>query len=244
MDISIFKKLGLSDKTAKTYVALLSLGPSSVRNLAKRTELNRGTVYEALKTLQEYGLVNYYEKDTKQYFVAEDPQKLYQVVEKQKDELDGISKKLKGVVSELKSIHDAGGERPVARYFEKGEIRQILEEVLEVCEQTGKMEYRIYSDANIREYLYEGFESFSDARVGKGISVKAIALGAGGELRGLDERKWLKQKNSTPTYIIIYPSRSAYISLNAHGDLVGVVIENEGVYETQKSIFDELWDCL
>jgi HTH-type transcriptional regulator, sugar sensing transcriptional regulator len=244
MDMGTFKKLGFSEKETAVYVSLLSLGPSSVRILSKKTEINRGSVYEALKWLREEGLVNLYEKDSKQYFAAEDPSKLHELVHARERELHSVQKELKGVVAELKSVYDRGGSRPVARYYEKGEIRQILEEVLVVCETSGEMEYRVYSDANIREYLYEGFESFSDARVAKNIQVKVVAIGGGGELRGLDERKWLKIKNSAPTYTLIYPGHTAYISLNAVGELVGVVIENDGVYETQKAIFDELWNTL
>lgn len=244
MDLSIFKKLGFSDKAARIYLTLISLGPSSVRNLAKKTEFNRGTVYDSLKWLKDVGVVNYYEKEAKQFFVAEDPDKLYDLVNKQAEQLQEVNKKMKDVVLELKSVYDTGGQRPVARYYEKGEIRKILEQVLQRCEETQDLEYRVYSDISIRDYLYEGFESFSDARIAKGIKVKAIAIGGGGELRGLDERKWLDIKKDSPTYIIIYPGSTAYISLNPHGDLVGVVIENDGVYQTQKGIFDALWKTL
>ena len=104
--------------------------------------------------------------------------------------------------------------------------------------------YRIYSAEEIREYLYDSFDTFSDVRIAKGIGVKVIAIGAGGELRGLDERKWLKTKSGTNTYIIIYPGKTAYISLNAKKEPIGVVIENDGVFETQKIIFDNLWKTL
>lgn len=242
MDLNILKKLGFSDRCASVYLALICLGPSSVRNLAKKTEMNRGTIYDALKWLKDAGLVNFYEKEAKQYFVAEDPEKLYEMTQKRNEELQEVNKKLKDVVMELRSVYDRGGERPVARYYEKGEIRKILEDVLEKCEKYGEMEYRVYSDQSIRSFLYEGFETFSDARVSKNIRVKVIATGDGGALRGLDERKWLDVKKNTPTYIIIYPGNTAYISLDAKSELVGVVIENEGVYETQKGIFESLWE--
>lgn len=244
MDINIFKKLGFSDKITKIYLVLLSLGPASVRDLSKKTEINRGTIYEGLKWLKERGLVNYFEEDTKQYFVAEDPDKLQDLVTRQSEELIEAKNKLAAVIPELKSVHDRGGERPVARYYGHHEIMGILEDVLKICEASNEKIYRIYSVAGIREYIYEGFESFSDARVAKGIKVRAIAIGAGGELRGLDERKWIKTSAGTPTYIIIYPGKTAYISLDAKDEPVGVVIENLGVYETQKLIFDELWGKL
>lgn len=241
MDISILKKLGFSDKSARVFLTLLCLGPSSVRNLAKKTEMNRGTVYDSLKWLKEIGMVNYYEKEAKQYFVAEDPIRLHDLLNSQVKELDNLQGKLSEVILELRSVYDKGGSGPMSKYYEKGEIKKILESVLDKCEKSGEMEYRVYSDVNLREYLYESFSTYSDARVARGINVKVIAIGAGGILRGLDERKWLDVKPSTPTYIIIYPGHTAYISLNAQGEPFGVVIENEGIYEVQKTIFDSLW---
>jgi sugar-specific transcriptional regulator TrmB len=241
MHTNFLQKLGFSDKMSTVYVGLLRLGPSSVREVAENTGINRGTVHEILKELRDKNLVGFYEKDSKQYFVAEDPARLNVLLAKQMEDLQEVKKDIDQLVPELKSLHDKGGERPVARYFEKEKIHEILEDVLEVCERTGDMEYRIYSTAGIREYIYDGFETFSDARLAKGIAVKVIAIGKGGELRGLDERKWLEASSDTQTYIIIYPGKTAYISLDAKNEPVGVVIENSGVYETQKNIFDSLW---
>ncbi len=241
MNLNILHKLGFSDKMSTVYVDLLRLGPSSVREIAEKTGINRGTVHELLTELKNQELVSFYEKDSKQYFVAEDPNKLEMLLAKQMEDLQEVKKDISQLVPELRSLHDKGGERPVTRYFERAQIHEILEDVLEVCEKTGEMSYRIYSAAGIREYMYDGFETFSDARLAKGISVQVIALGKGGELRGLDERKWLDATSKTQTYIIIYPGKTAYISLDAKQQPVGVVIENAGVYETQKNIFDNLW---
>ena len=65
MDIAFLKKLGFNDKTAKIYLALVKLGPSSVRSLAEFCGLNRGTTYDALKWLQEQSMVSFYRKKSK-----------------------------------------------------------------------------------------------------------------------------------------------------------------------------------
>lgn len=241
MHIELIKKLGFSDKAASIYLELLRLGPISVRKLADKLDMNRGTVYDSLKNLQEEGLVNFYERDARKFFVAEDPNRLQDLVERQSLKLKEADNKLRAIIPELKSIYFKGGERPVSRYYSQTEIHFILEDVLSVVERSEEKLYRIYSVAGIREYLYDDFSSFSDERVAKGIKVKAIAIGAGGELRGLDERKWLDLSIDKPTYIIIYFGKTAYISLDAKDEPVGVVIENEGVYKMQKEIFDELW---
>ncbi len=244
MDINLLQKLGFSDKYAKVYLTLLRLGPTSVRNLADATGLNRGTTYDALKWLQEKGVVNFYKKDSKQHFVAENPEKLHRMVADQKEDLDVADRQLDRLIPELHALYHKGGERPVARYFTSKELRLILEDVLQTCERSEDPEYMIYSTEGIREYLYKDFPTFSDVRIAKGISVKVIAIGDGGELRGLDERKWLAKKDGTPTYIILYPGKTAYISLDAKGEAIGVVIENDGVYQTQKHIFNSLWSSL
>jgi sugar-specific transcriptional regulator TrmB len=246
MDMNILKKLGFTDKTANIYLALLRLGPSSVRVLAEYCSLNRGTTYDALKWLQEKGLVTFYKKDAKQQFVAEDPAVLHRLVAEQQEELSRVDTSLDRMVKELHALHHSGGERPVATYVEAAEFPQLLEDVLSTCEASEEKQYRIYSSAGLREYLYKAFPTFSDVRIAKGISVSVIALGDGGELRGLDQRKWLPESTNetVPTYIIIYPGKTAYISMNAKQEPIAVVIENEGVYQTQKMIFQHLWNSL
>lgn len=244
MNIDLLKKLGFSDKSAQIYLVLLSLGPSSVRNLADYCGLNRGTTYDNLKWLQDEGLVSFYHKDSKQTFVAEEPEKLQALVKTRENELQKVNNKLEKFIPELQALYNSGGERPVARYYERSELNNILADVLETCENSEEKIYRIYSAEGIRNYLYENFPSFSDARVAKNISVKAIAVGEGGELRGLDERKWLDSEDKNPTYIIIYPGKTAYISLDAKNEPIGVVIENVGICQMQKLIFDNLWEKL
>lgn len=247
MDISLLKKIGFSDKTAKVYLSLLQLGPSSVRELAQAVGFNRGTTYDALKWLEEEEIVSFYKKELKQHFVAEPPEKLFSLLHRREEELGRVDKELERSIPELEALYHSGEGRPVARYVDKEELHEILEDVLAVCEQTEEKMYRIYSAEGLRPYLYEHFSTFSDVRVSKGVAVQVIAIGKGGELRGLDERKWLPVTDDIqdePTYIMIYPGKTAYISLNTKKEPVGVVIENQGVYATQKRIFDELWRIL
>jgi sugar-specific transcriptional regulator TrmB len=242
MQINILKKLGFSDKDAKVYLTLLQSGPASVRKLAEMCSLNRGVVYESLKWLGEQKLVNFYEKGSRQHFVAEDPEKLSKLFDIRFEELSGTKELLRSFIPELRSLHSKGGDEPTARYYESGKIHLILKDVLETCSSKDQKMYRIYSTAGIREFIYDNFADFSEQRVKEGIAVKAIAIGKGGELRGLDERKWLNVSNKAPTYILIYPGKTAYISLTAQHEPMGVVIENDGIFEMQKNIFDVLWE--
>jgi len=249
MDITILKKLGFSDKYAQVYLALLRLGPSAIRSLAEETGMNRGTTHDALKWLQEKGLVSFFKQDTKQHFVAEPPAKLHDVLHEEQEELRRTDAELSRFITELDALHHSGKTRPVARYYGADELHRILEDVLAHTEASEEKLYRVYSTEGIREHLYKDFPTFSDVRVAKGIAVRVMAIGDGGELRGLDERKWLRTSdldlhNPDPTYIILYPGKTAYIALDTHGASIGVVIENSGVSHVQQIIFDQLWKTL
>ena len=71
--------------------------------------------------------------------------------------------------------------------------------------------------------------------------LKVIAIGAGGEPAGLADRKWLTKNQAAPTYSIIYSGRVAMISTSKDGMPVGLIIQNPGIYETQKLLFESLW---
>ncbi len=247
MDISLLKKIGFSDKEVTVYLTLLRLGPSSVRTLAHACQLNRGTTYDSLKWLQDQGLVTFYHSESRQHFVGKDPTALSDMVHRQETEIRSAAHDLDRFVPELQALHHRGGNRPMARYYERQYLRDILEDVLATCGEATDRMYRIYSAEGVRKHLYENFPSFSDVRIEKGITVRVIAMGEGGALRGLDERRSLDTQTlskTDSTYILIYPGKTAYISLDAKGEPVGVVIENMGIFETQKFIFDALWETV
>lgn len=248
MQTWLLKKLGFSDKSATVYIALLRLGPSSVRSLAEEVGLNRGSTYDALKWLQEHGLVTLYDQSSKQHFVASPPDTLTALLKEQQETINRTSMQLEQYISELQALHHRGDVRPVARYYGADELKEILEDILSVTAASPLPLYRVYSTAGIREYLYKDFPTFSDARIAHGIEVRAIAIGEGGELRGLDQRKWLRAKeradDAAPSYIIIYPGKTASISLDSFGMPMGVVLENKGISAMQETIFDTVWNTL
>lgn len=239
------KKLGLSDKEISVYLTLLSLGPSSVRKIAEIADINRGTTYDALKTLQKNGLVSYYHKEKHQYFAAEDPKALQNVIQKRKILFEEIADEAKNIIPELRSLWSAIEERPVVKYYENHDgVKSILQDVLDTVEETKEKEYAVYSSADIRPHLYKKFPDFTKERIKRNIFVRAIAIGAGGKESGNDERRWLTKKGGLPTYTLIYAGKLAMISLDKDKNPRGVIIEDHNLFETQRTLFDHLWKTL
>mgnify|MGYP001579190270 CR=1 FL=1 len=242
---AVLKQLGFSDKDCAVYLACLRLGPSPVRKIAQVAGINRGTTYDILRFLISLGLVSYYHQQKRQYFIAEDPSKLQEVVRRRTEELQATKAALADAIPQLRSMHDTAGGKPVARFSEgHAGVKGILLDVIATCRAAGAKEYAVYSSALIREHLYKLYPNFTDDRIKAGIIVRVIALGPGGETRGLDERKWLKTEAPAPTYQIIYPGKLALITVDGSGAPLGVTIEDENLSQTQRILFDALWEKL
>ncbi len=241
----ILEKIGLNEKEIKIYLSCLRLGPSSVRNIAQESEINRGTTYDILKNLKEMGLVSYYHKDKNQYFIAEDPKKIEDVLEQKKKQLVETKKEIEKIIPELKSIYNNAKNKPVAKFYEGySGIKLILHDVLHTLRDSGEKEYYVYSSSEIKDYLYNVYPQFSADRIKEDIKVKVVSIGPGGEMRGLDERKWLTKEESTPTYTLIYSGKVAMISIDKNQRPIGVIVEDVNIYQTQKMIFDFVWEKL
>lgn len=245
MTDEILHKIGLSDKEIKIYMTCLRLGPSPVRKIAETSDINRGTAYDILRSLITLGLISYYHKDKKQYFIAEDPEKLKNTLEQKQDDLEKIKQDVDRIIPELRSIYNKAGLKPVVKFYEGySGIKLILQDVIKTLESGHDKEYYVYSSSTIKEYLYGGYPEFSDERIKAGISVKVISIGPGGETRGLDKRKWLTKKESAPTYTILYAGKMAMISVDSSSKPIGVIIEDTNIYQTQIMSFEFIWEKL
>jgi len=248
MDLAIFKKIGLSDKEVSVYLSLLENGASSVRNLAAISNLNRGTAYDILKKLQEAGLVSFFHKDTKQQFVAEDPDKILKLMAVREDEFKKAEEKIIKLIPELKSLQEKGGDKPTTKFYEgRAGVKFILDDILLSIKGQADKNYYVYSAAGVREDVYGAYPDFNKKRIKNGIKANTISLSEGGGTYGMDERKWLKTEKAgagNMTYILIYADKCAFISRDSRGNPVGVIIENKMIYETQKILFLQLWKLL
>ncbi len=91
MDIlSILKKLGLTEKQAQVYMAMLELGESGMTKIAKRANLKRPTVYLVIDELNLLGLSSEIVKGKKKFYVAVHPKRLVELAKFRADQADKI----------------------------------------------------------------------------------------------------------------------------------------------------------
>lgn len=245
MNLTILKNLGFNDKEILIYTTLLKTGAASIRAIATKSEINRGTVYDILKKLQAENLVSFYHEKTKQKFVAESPDKLLELVKTEENKLRDAKKELNNLIPELKSLQGKENSSPVTKFYEgKGGVKAILDDVLLTEEKSKDKTYYVYSAKDASSDINAAYPNYTKKRIGKKIKVNVISLAKGGSVKGFDERRWLGTENNSATFIIIYQDKCAFISRNAAEKPVGVIIENKMIYETQKGIFLQLWQFI
>lgn len=251
MDINKqLRLIGMSDKEASVYQALLKLGPSPVRAIAKEADVNRGTTYDILKSLLALGVVSYYNKAKSQYFVAENPDKLIDYLDHKQDSLDKMKDSLSDVVPLLKSVYDKAAGQPVVRFYDGYDgAAFILKDVLATVSQLEKREYFSISSSSAAFVgaMYKNFPNFTKERIKKKISVKVVAVGDRGEIvPALAMRKYLSKelKNESPAYILIYGHKVASVALDSANVPWGIIIQDAAINATQRLVFESLWKYL
>lgn len=112
------QEIGLNEKEAIVYLALLQVDSDSVVNIAKKTKIKRPTVYIVLESLAKKGLVSEVEIGKKTHYAAEPPERLETFVEQQRLAIVETAKRIVDIIPQIKRVQRDLGERPVLKYFD------------------------------------------------------------------------------------------------------------------------------
>lgn len=235
--IPVLTNLGLTDKEAKVYLALLEAGTTVVSQIGKTAKINRVTTYDILEKLKEKGLVSSFTKAKIKYFSATDPEVVASNFEQR-------SKSLSSSLPDLKRLQGTTSH-PRIQYFEGLDgIKAIYEDTL-----TSKTEILNFSNsAEIRKYWPTYDKDYVAKRAHKKIHLKGLITDdeAGRKVQSEDklynrEMHLLpKNKYTFTNEINIYDNKVAIISFA--DELIGMIIESPEIAATQRAIFQMSWD--
>lgn len=105
------KNLGLSEKEAKIYLALLQLGPATPYQIANKAEIKRPTAYVIAEELVEKGLIVHVPGEDKKRYIARTPDAF---IEEQSEKLRAA----RAILPELRSFQKGTVEKPSIMYYE------------------------------------------------------------------------------------------------------------------------------
>jgi len=82
------ESIGLSEKEARVYLAVLEMGQASVQDIGKKADVNRATTYVILDSLMKKGMIATFGEGKKSVFIAEAPHGLNNIIREQEEEIE------------------------------------------------------------------------------------------------------------------------------------------------------------
>ncbi|QQR55125.1 hypothetical protein IPG41_00925 [Candidatus Peregrinibacteria bacterium] len=232
--IEVLNMVGLTEKEALVYVTLLELGESLPSSVARKSLLKRPTVYVILEQLKKKGLVSHVIKGKSLFYSPVDPTAL---VEDQARKLKNLEVILPEMLR-LKHLYDI---TPQMSIFEGKEgIIQVMEDTLTT---SGEILCWSNTDLAVNTLLKEYHPHYLAKKIQKKIWTRCLFLydsvGLGFKLRASEELREVyfipKDRFLFENEINIYDNKMSIIS---HKDNVGVILQNEAIANTQRSIFN------
>lgn len=239
--ITKIKELGLEEKEAKVYLACLELGEANIQRIGKKSDIKRTTVYHALDSLIEKGLSSVVVRKGRKRYTAEDPRKLKNRIDFQKETLDEI-------MPNLLSLANFMDKKPEIKYYEgESGIKEIYKDSLN------------YPDSEILAWVNsEAITNFKidylknyylPQRLDKKIWVRAIAPSTeeminyqSRDSQSLRKTRLLKKSTSFNVEIIIYGKEK--VSIVDFENKIGLIIRNQQIFNTFRLIFESNWSLL
>lgn len=243
-----FEEIGLDNRDKRIYEALLSMPQTSLRKLADHTGINRGSVYESVKKLAQQGLVGSIEVGKQRRYTAAEPQAIIELL-KERQHQAAMAEQAAGAYISSLAMHQEpdAAATPLAAFYEDHEgIAAILRDVLATCRGHNGNAYRAISTKHISSFMYQNFPNFTQRRIAEHISVRVIGIGNNGKKDELAERRMLPTtRGEAPNcYTLLYGNKLAFITIDETNVLAGTVIDNKGISQAQKELFDHLWNSL
>ncbi|MDP3792973.1 MAG: helix-turn-helix domain-containing protein [bacterium] len=236
--------LGLSENEAKVYVAMLELGPATVLEISAKAGVNRPTTYVQIEALKKMGLISTQTKGKKQLFMAESPEQLEFVIERERKEIEQKKEELIKLLPGLTNLFNLAGEKPQVRFFEGEE--GILKIQGEFLKTKADSIYGISDFDSVMELFPNFTSAYSSKRAQRKIPSKLIYTSTKGSfLKGSDEdfmreSKYVsKDKLSLGSDITIFGDKIAIMALK--GKISGVIIEHKEMANSLRSVFELLW---
>jgi len=239
MDPKRLSEFGLTEAESRVYLALLQTGRARTGAIIKATGLQSSTVYNALPSLVQNGLVSFVHLGRVKWYSAEPPESFQFFMEEKKRRLSEMMPMLKRM--------EAGGkqEQKSARVFEslKG-FRSAFNDVY-VTMKPGEEYYFFQVDTEQlkKKRIKMFFQNWHLRRSGKGIKVKGLAVREAREaMRGIYELPHTKVRfvdEFLPTGMVVYKDKMLLLDLADPPS--AFCIQSQSIADSFKRFFEAKW---
>ncbi|MAH46445.1 hypothetical protein CMI37_11475 [Candidatus Pacearchaeota archaeon] len=228
--VHVLEKIGFSPNEIKVYLTLNEQGSAKAGKISKLAKIDRSSAYNALKLLQEKGLVSYVSIGKVKWFQVTGPRRLLDYLKEQEEDV-------KSILPVLQEKHKAKKVEGQVRLFKglKG-IRSIFLDIA----RSGEDNYVFGSEGQFSERMPEFALQFDRLKKENEIKTKLILRKGRKETDNpTSSYKYLSDIGESPAVTNIYGNKIAIIIWTDEPE--GIVIENEAAAKAYKSYFDFMW---
>lgn len=241
------QELELSEDEAVLYAQMLSYPRSTVQELGTRTPFPRTMLYYVLKQLMKRGLVSAKKKGWRTVYVAEDPERLYDLLAHKEQEFKQDTLAVRELIPRLKQRYLLVGKRPNIRTFEGvEEYQKALEDII-VSKPKEILAYEVLTGG---KPALETREAHERRRITQKIQKNTLFFEHGGSLKFLKNRPYddftqfrSVKEGAVPPFdidLILYEGKLLYTSYDEY-EPTAVLVEDRALYTMQKNLFSSLW---
>lgn len=236
--------LGLSENGAKVYTAMLELGPATVLEISAKAGVNRPTTYFQIEALKKMGLVSLQTKGKKQLFIAESPEQIEFVIEREKGEIERKSEEFKKLLPELMSMFNVSDQKPQVRFFEGREgLMKIQDEFLK---NKSKESISMSSADDVVNVFPSHSQKYTPRRVQRGIMSRLIYTSSKGPFLKSDPSLLREVRYISPEKMPFTLDVSIYDDVvaiaNLKGTISGVIIKNQNIADSFRNLLNFIWN--
>jgi HTH-type transcriptional regulator, sugar sensing transcriptional regulator len=238
------KLLNLNNKEIKFFKTCFKLGNPTINEVIKVAKLERSTGYLIAQSLIEKDLIEEDYREYKKRLIAAEPKKLLRILSTKGRTLGRQEIELKEKLPELQAVYKVSDIRPNVRVFDGlNGLLEIWQDIL-----TSKTKILLWSNQETEKQFFttSQHQKFIEERIKKNIQIEVLAVNneKGSQLKKNDGKAFrqtkLLQKGitfSAETYI--YDNKVAILDYKK--DIIGIIIESEPIYTSQKAIFQITW---
>lgn len=255
MLIPTLKKFGLDDKEINLYLRLLKFGSMRASSLAYLIKQPRSTVQHILERLEKQNLVSKSHEKNALIYSAINPQELMNLLEMRRRNTDYQFKKtsqdLEKVMPQLLGMMQTNRHVPNVQFYRGREgIRKVLFDTL-----NSKTELKDFANVDA---MFQHVKDINDEYIGKrektSVKKRSLLLDTPFARKIYESGtyspkshlgyKWIDSELYPFTIEMnIYDGKISYLTY-VENDLIGVIIENDYVYQMHNSIWNLIWDKL
>jgi len=238
--LEILNKIGLSENESSVYLSSLQLGPAKAIQLSRASDVKRTTIYPVVESLQRKGLMREKIEGLKTLFVAENPERLENIIEER-------NKEFQSLFPEFKALYNLDGNQSVIKYYDTEEgLRNVYRELLTQLRQNDH--YYVLGDPERYDSLNESFfKEFIKKRIRIKLNAKMLLTYSN---LALDYKKYennfgeevrILPKNIKLDVNVVITDKKLIIHqiIKPH---ITMVIENKSIVQMQKILFELLWN--